>query len=122
MALAVVLNVHPAALLLPPTARDTDRVTGKQVTVSVTAAGEVPARAAWQWAHGMRGLTLADGESEWENWHRFADSALPDGWEGMSVRQYEEWRAEQARQKYEHILEQTGFNPDGTRREGSSGG
>jgi transcriptional regulator with XRE-family HTH domain len=44
VALAVALNVSPAALLLPPT--------NDQSTVALTSAFEVTARTAWRWAEG----------------------------------------------------------------------
>lgn len=95
-ALAVVLNVPPAALMLPP-----DATTG--TGAEVTGVGEVPARTAWEWAHGMRPLPDKTG-AEWQAWRL----ALPNGWRPMTARQYAEWSAEQARLDYEHIKRQAG--------------
>ncbi|MCC3653214.1 helix-turn-helix transcriptional regulator [Streptomyces sp. S07_1.15] len=111
VALAVALDVHPAALLLPHTA-------ASDQTAIITTAGEVPARRAWEWAHGMRPLR----EDQDRGWLRFRLNALPEAWRAISARQYAEWSAHQAKKEYEHILEQTGFNPDGTRREGGDDG
>ncbi|MFM9723729.1 helix-turn-helix domain-containing protein [Streptomyces scabiei] len=118
-ALAVALGVHPAALLLPPTARIAES-NGEPVTVPITGAGEVPARAAWEWAHGMRPLP-GQGDPE-TAWFQFSQTALPDGWRGMPAATYAQWDAEQARQDYEQILGLTGFNPDGTTKGGGDDG
>lgn len=53
MALAVVLGVHPAALLLPFTATDDMEITGH---------GAVPADTAWRWMEGRRPLDVPDGD------------------------------------------------------------
>ncbi|MGC9408288.1 helix-turn-helix domain-containing protein [Streptomyces sp. DZ1-3] len=111
VALAVALDVHPTALLLPHTA-------GSDQKADVTAAGEVPARRAWEWAHGMRPLQ-EDGE---RSWLRFRLNALPEAWRAMSARQYAEWAAQQARAEYEDVLRQTGFDADGSRQEGGADG
>jgi transcriptional regulator with XRE-family HTH domain len=49
VALAIVLNVSPSALLLPPT-------DDPQTTVEITGAGTVPANEAWDWIDGKRRL------------------------------------------------------------------
>jgi len=120
VALSVALGVHPAALLLPPTARISGS-SGAPTTVPVTGAGEVPARAAWEWAHGMRALPGGAGNPD-ANWLQFTDSALPDGWRGMPAATYAQWDAEQARQDYERILGLTGFNADGSPKDGGDDG
>ncbi|SBV00556.1 hypothetical protein YW5DRAFT_01900 [Streptomyces sp. Ncost-T6T-1] len=115
VALAVALNVHPTALLLPPTARISGSA-GEPVTVPVTGAGDVPARVAWEWAHGMRPLH-GEVENPELSWLKFAQRALPEGWRGMPAATYAQWDAEEARQDYERILGLTGFNADGSRRD-----
>ena len=79
VALAVALGVHPAALLLPPTARTHDFTASGEavpVTVEITGAGEVAARAAWEWAHGMRPLP-SDTDDPDRAWRHFSAEALP---------------------------------------------
>ncbi|MFF9494242.1 helix-turn-helix domain-containing protein [Streptomyces flaveolus] len=120
VALAVALGVHPTALLLPPTARISGSG-GEPVTVPVTGAGDVPARVAWEWAHGMRPLPR-EGEDPERSWLQFSYAALPEGWRGMPAATYAQWDAEQARQDYERILGLTGFNADGTRKDGGDDG
>ncbi|MET9973871.1 helix-turn-helix domain-containing protein [Streptomyces microflavus] len=106
MALAVVLGVHPSALLLPPTARDWTRAQQpKPETVTITGAGDVPARAAWEWAHGMRPLTSDPERDEWANWLQFSDAALPEAWEGMSAPQYREWAVKVGRERLNRIAD-----------------
>lgn len=57
MALAVVLRVHPSALLLPPLADDTE--------IEITGGGRVHARDTWNWAEGKRPLYVpADDDGE----------------------------------------------------------
>ncbi|MFE9922278.1 helix-turn-helix domain-containing protein [Streptomyces sp. NPDC005774] len=116
MALTVALGVHPAALLLPPTARTHDfTASGEAVptTVEITGAGEVAARAAWEWAHGMRPLP-SDTDDPDKAWRYFSADALPDGWRGMPASTYAQWDAEQARKDYERLLDLTGDNADGS--------
>jgi transcriptional regulator with XRE-family HTH domain len=59
-ALASVLGVSPVTLLLPADARG---------TASITGAGEVDARLAWQWAWCNEPLTLPESEEEAERAH-----------------------------------------------------
>lgn len=89
--------------------------------VEITGAGEVPARAAWEWSHGMRPLPSAAEDPD-KAWRLFSDSALPDGWRGMPAGTYAQWDAEQGRKEYERILGLTGHTPDGSRKEGGDGG
>lgn len=49
VALAVVLDVNPSALLLPP-------IDGPGATVMITGGGEIPASEAWDWMDGRRRL------------------------------------------------------------------
>ncbi|MFI0533552.1 helix-turn-helix domain-containing protein [Streptomyces scabiei] len=111
VALAVALGVHPAALLLPP-----DVTSG--AVAEVTAVGSVPAREAWEWAHGMRPLPESAGR-EWLAWRV---RALPNGWRPMSARDYAEWSAERSTAEHERILRQAGFGSDGERIEGGTDG
>lgn len=57
MALAVVLNVSPSALLLPLD-------DSPNSTISITGAGEVPADVAWDWADGKRPLRMPENDTE----------------------------------------------------------
>lgn len=118
VALSVALGVHPAALLLPPTARVTDPVSRDATTIEVTTAGAVPAREAWEWAHGMRPLLREQEEGDRQAWYRFAENALPDAWRGMSAADYGQWSALQAKQEYEELMRQHAEPPGG----GVSGG
>lgn len=111
VALAVALNVHPAALLLPDTA-------SPEMATEVTAIGSVPARHAWEWAHGMRPLPVGDAQK----WMEWSQRAIPFGWRPMSPEAYAAWDMEQAKASYQRILDLTGFNADGTRKEGGSDG
>ncbi|MEU7718169.1 helix-turn-helix domain-containing protein [Streptomyces tibetensis] len=103
MALASVLGVHPNALLLPHTARERNEETGQPETIEITGGGAIPARQAWEWAHGMRPL---QGDSRGKDWLRFRLDALPEAWEPMPVDEYRAWCAQQARQQYERLVGQ----------------
>lgn len=77
VALAVALQVSPVALLLPWAARADD-------AVEVTAAGAVPAAAAWLWADGVRPLTLSEADPT-ADMQRFALDSRP-AWARNAIR------------------------------------
>jgi hypothetical protein len=56
VAIAVALGVSPSTLLLPDVANDSE--------VKVTGAGTVTAKAAWDWADGIRPLLAPPGAPE----------------------------------------------------------
>ncbi|MEU3226513.1 helix-turn-helix transcriptional regulator [Streptomyces sp. NPDC006976] len=112
VALAVALNVHPGALLLPSTAT-------AEGVAEITAVGSVPARQAWEWAHGMRPLPPGGDGRKWMEWRL---RALPFGWRPMSPEEYAEWDLNEARASHKRILDLTGFNEDGSRKEEGNDG
>lgn len=108
VALAVALNVHPAALLLPESARP-------DATADVTALGTVPARQAWEWAHGMRPPPLGT-ESRGKPWTQWRLRSLPEGWRPMTPEGYAAWEMWQAKLEYEDLVKEQDA------REGGDGG
>ncbi|MEF9904775.1 helix-turn-helix domain-containing protein [Streptomyces sp. P9-A2] len=116
VALAVALNAHPAALLLPESVR-----TG--VTAEVTAMGETTSRRAWEWAHGMR-PPLPSGDDRGKAWMEWRLRSLPDGWRPMSPEDYAAWDMEQAKADYEHLVKQLTpkDGPEEPRQEGGTDG
>ena len=77
VALANALRVSPATLLLPWAERADD-------AVEVTAAGAVPAAAAWLWADGVRPLILSEADPV-ADMQRFALDSRP-AWARDAVR------------------------------------
>lgn len=69
--LAAVLNVSPAALLLP--LKDSPHQ-----SIEITGAGEVPADVAWEWASNKRPLRLPEGDTRTELWE-YQLYSLPPG-------------------------------------------
>jgi transcriptional regulator with XRE-family HTH domain len=119
MALAAALGVNPNALLLPPTARQNNAQTGEPETIEMTTVAPLPAREAWEWAHGMR--TLGD-DSSGREWLRFRLDALPDAWRPFHFSDYRAWCVEQERKEHERISAGLGFNPGETPKDGGDDG
>ncbi|WP_207957363.1 helix-turn-helix domain-containing protein [Streptomyces sp. YIM 98790] len=71
MALAVVLNVSPSALLLPLDDNPAH-------AVAVTGAGDVPADVAWAWLSNERPLHLPEGDTRTAMWE-YQLYSLPPG-------------------------------------------
>lgn len=69
MALAVALEVHPSALLFPPT------IEGE---VELTGGGRVPASTVWEWAEGERPLRLPPND-DGAAYNAFQADARPAG-------------------------------------------
>jgi len=75
MALAVVLNVNPSALLLPH-----DVVGRSAGNAEITGVGEVPGWLAWGWADGVCPLVDPEEDPDGAKWLDYAMNSRPAGW------------------------------------------